>query len=150
MAIVAMVFSTACVMHSPEPGETTLLVLEGDWSAADAQQVRDACADWHVWSEGRLSCEVADRGDATLLRQHLQAGDYYRIDLSSRTITIDLDQARAAGWNSDERRTLIEHALGRAVGIEKHDGIGVMSRDRMTPGFTEEDRVVCRAAGYCS
>lgn len=145
------ILAMSCAV-APEPGERTVLVLDGDWLARDASEAVAACDEWRRFSENRLACEIANGGsggDATLRRQDLPRGDYYHLFLSDRSIAIDINQARADGWSDKEIRTLIEHAIGRAVGIKKHGAAGVMSTDNMVHGFTDEDRVVCRAAGFC-
>lgn len=146
--VLAVLFSAACAMPA-EPGELTVLRLEGGWSDGDAGLARAACVEWRGWSSGLLACAVGNDGDATLRRQSLPRGDYYRLFGADRAIAIDIDQARGDGWSDDEIRTLIEHAIGRGAGIRMHVDVGVMSSERMAPGFTQTDRAVCAAAGYC-
>jgi hypothetical protein len=151
VVLAAILFVAGC-MQPPEPGEATVLALAGGWSERDATEAQAACSEWRAFSEGRLSCEIRPEGseaDYTLRRGQLPVGNFYYLDAGDRTVTVDIDQARADGWSDAEIRTLIEHAMGRAVGMRKHEEDGVLSIDRMKPGFTSADLAVCRSAGFC-
>jgi len=46
-------------------------------------------------------------------------------------------------------RAMTANLVGQILGMQLHDGRGVLSRDDVVFEFTPADRDACRAAGFC-
>lgn len=144
-----------------EPGETYALGIEGPWTEDEVNELSAACADWGTWTKGRLACHLAGPGedvDGTFVKTTIGNGDTVsKMKPFDREILFDPDAMRRTGYSESQYRGMYRWVLGRAARIPLHPTPGVMVGEQAngewelypTPEFTEDDRVSCRAAGFC-
>lgn len=145
---VALCGGCTAAMAGPAP-ETPYVVAVDDGFTQEERAELDACAaEWATFSGGRVLVEFTDgAAELTLRRSGPFPGGYV---LRHREAWIDAEGLREAGFDARSGvRATCMNLVGQFFRIEMHDHTGVMGREDVVSTFTDEDLVVCRAAGMC-